>query len=683
MVKEYPKAVYKNLFEMVQNDTSEGDVFDFDTVDEGNYTERKLIGQGAKKKVYQAFDTKCNRYVALAELYAGFSEEESDSFIREAKLTAALVHPNIISVYDIGFHADEQPYFTMELKVGKSLRDLVKSYSLLVTGDSAGDASNNKQLINDNSRKELLDVFLKVCDAVAFAHSQDLLHLDLKPDNIQVGEFGEVQVCDWGLGTIVAGNSSTGETSRTLDPDILNDKTLSGYIQGSPGYMAPEQISHEYSMSKQSDIYSLGILLYTVVAGVPPLKGMANEVIDETVNGSIFQSKCFRGFNSGIPKSLIAVIRKAAEFKPSERYQSVEELRTDINSYLELRLTSVESHSFTKHFLFFYQRNSVPCSLFVVFMMVVTILCSMFIYSLNLKMIQLAAEKDRAQNLLFLYEQEQQFTSDYFPKLERGLETDVYKLMQCDAFYSPTTVLKKAEGLLRKINLHDPAAKWSRRMLGYVHFLRQEFDQAEKYLSYEPKRNAKYLPLSRKYKELLTNDGLLSVEDFILLIDTMHPGKRTRMNAAVIMVKYDYDKRKSNHVHSKLLMHLLTKINPHWDGKLRYNSADKLLQITGRNLKSLEVDIVWHDSNGQKVKGLVSVISHLDVEKLVVGGTSIYKAKTLRLEGLKSIDIGDTPLTDLEGLNQIKSLREVIVNTDQFSDAELAILNTRIVIIKR
>jgi len=172
------------------------------------------IARGGMKRIYKVFDSKINRYVAYAKLHPNSPRELHDPFVREARLTALLEHPNIISVHDIGITDEDTPYFTMELKPGQSLAKLVsenmkeerggmnKPEDKALSQDKSSDFIFHTSSFR-NSVNQLLEMFLKVCDAISYAHSKNVIHLDLKPDNVQIGEFGEVIVCDWGLGKII------------------------------------------------------------------------------------------------------------------------------------------------------------------------------------------------------------------------------------------------------------------------------------------------------------------------------------------------------------------------------------------------------------------------------------------------------------------------------------------------
>jgi hypothetical protein len=184
----------------------------------------------------------------------------------------------------------------------------------------------------------LLDIFLKVCDAVAYAHSREVLHLDIKPDNIRVGQFGEVFLCDWGLSRV--GNpASPGEPEPgQLDGDLLNDITLTGTLKGTPGFMAPEQVVNQ-KKTVQTDIYALGAILYLILTHRLPVDGKtASEMAENTRKGNIVHPKKGR-----IPKGLVAVAMKALSLDPESRYKSVQALQSDVKRFLGGHPTEAEN----------------------------------------------------------------------------------------------------------------------------------------------------------------------------------------------------------------------------------------------------------------------------------------------------------------------------------------------------
>ena len=158
------------------------------------------------------------------------------------------------------------------------------------------------------TRQQLLNAFIKICDAVAYSHAQGIVHLDLKPDNIQVGLFGEVLVCDWGLGKVIDQEKKHFTTS-TFKKDILNNATLTGELKGTPGYMAPEQITNN-NKGPQTDIYALGSILFTILSPNRFHDLSTVNIIKETQQGILGNLEDYR---SNIPKALFSNRKSYAE----------------------------------------------------------------------------------------------------------------------------------------------------------------------------------------------------------------------------------------------------------------------------------------------------------------------------------------------------------------------------------
>ena len=238
------------------------------------------LGQGGMGAVYRALDTILERDVAIKVLA---SDAESaglaDRLSREAKVLAQLEHPGIVAVHDAGILDDGRPYYVMRL---------VKGHRLDVYAVSA-------------TRGDLLRVLLRACDAVGYAHARGVIHRDLTPGNVMVGEFGEVLVLDWGVGVI-----------------------------GTPGFMAPEQayVSGE-SVDARSDVHGLGATLRFVLT----------------------ESK------SEIPRPLNAIIARATAVEPGKRYDSVEALADDLRNWMDGEAVSAYEESLAEKAGRFYRRN--------------------------------------------------------------------------------------------------------------------------------------------------------------------------------------------------------------------------------------------------------------------------------------------------------------------------------------
>ena len=306
----------------------------------------RTIGFGGMKGVLLVFDQDTGREIAMA-IMPDFRERpkaDLERFVREAKLTAKLEHPNIVPVHDIGIDASGSPYFTMKYLHGQSLAAMLRK---LAKGDP--------ETVSHYGLARMLQIFIRICNAIEFAHSQGICHLDLKPENVNLGDFGEVLVLDWGL-------------ARSLRPAVFGgiyapndlDQPPAGRVKGTPGYMAPEQIrsSSEFPVDNRADIYSLGAILYAMLALAPPFAHLPmEEVFRRTVTGELPPPSEVAPDDRYIPGALEAICLKAMAVQPAERYASVGEMREDIFAFQTGYVPKAENASPLKHAGLFIGRN--------------------------------------------------------------------------------------------------------------------------------------------------------------------------------------------------------------------------------------------------------------------------------------------------------------------------------------
>jgi serine/threonine protein kinase len=285
------------------------------------------LGRGSMKSILKVKDRDTARNIAMAVMQSADSPSRVKRFVHEARIAANLEHPNIIPVHDIGIDSNGMPYFTMKLVKGRSLSEILEKLAI-----------GNRDTVLEFPLMRLLDIFKKVCDAIAFSHANGIIHLDLKPENIQVGNFGEVLVCDWGLAKIIRPDEFF-STKHLTTQKLFNlsniEKTMVGTVKGTPGYMAPEQAAGENEgKDKRTDVYALGAILYSILSLRVPVDGAnIHEVILKTVHGEIVPPT-LRNPGRLIPRALEAVAMKAMSVDPSERYQSVPELLREIDAFL-------------------------------------------------------------------------------------------------------------------------------------------------------------------------------------------------------------------------------------------------------------------------------------------------------------------------------------------------------------
>ena len=294
------------------------------------YKFRKSIGQ----VVIQVKDRDTTRDIAMAMLPDAQSRPKQEilSFIEEARITASLEHPNIVPVHDIGVDDCGSPYFTMKLIRGETLASVLRK---LHDGDP--------EYLENYPLDKLLRIFLKICNGVAFAHSKGVLHLDLKPENVQLGDYGEVILMDWGLAKLVSVPEN--DESTPLDAQVVSQgsRTGNGVRKGTPGYMAPEQAAgNESQKSFRTDVYSLGAILYSLLTYCNPLEGNdVKKLLIATIRGDVIPPSQ-RAPERFIPAGLEAVVLKAMTVDPAGRYSGAKELRNEVLAFLSGFATHAE-----------------------------------------------------------------------------------------------------------------------------------------------------------------------------------------------------------------------------------------------------------------------------------------------------------------------------------------------------
>ena len=288
------------------------------------YTDLGLVARGGMGSVRRALDRRLGRHVAVKLLHDALSERPDlvRRFVLEAQITGALEHPNIVPVHLLGDGADGLPCFSMKLVEGRTLRAEIV--------DPAGLPWPSGRL------DHLVQVLLKVCDAVAFAHSRGVVHCDIKPENIMVGEFGQVYLMDWGVARVI--NPGAFGRDDVLPPERIADPGESApraQIYGTPAYMAPEQaIGLHDAIDERTDVYLLGAVLYEMLTGKAPHPGETlMAVVWEAAGGKVVPPRD-RAPHLDLPESLCRTAMKALEGVPGDRYPRVLDFRADLERHL-------------------------------------------------------------------------------------------------------------------------------------------------------------------------------------------------------------------------------------------------------------------------------------------------------------------------------------------------------------
>ena len=306
------------------------------------YIVEDKISQGGMGAIYRVFDQDLRRASVLKVVLPGVMEDTLlfRRFIEEAQITGKLEHPNIVPVHDLGVIQRSKLYFSMKYVQGQGLGSILKNIR-----------DGKEEYTEHYKRYVLLTIFRKVCDAVAYAHSKGIIHRDIKPDNIMVGEYGEVLLMDWGLARPAKTGSGQDweddykdQSSDMVASEVI--KTQFGVVKGTPTYMSPEQAKGQAGeMDHRSDIFLLGATLYAMITLQVPYSGRdVYDVLENAENGNYIRPGK-RAPEQEIPEELSRIIEKAMAYSKADRYQSVEELTTDLDL-----LMAGNTHSLRKKF---------------------------------------------------------------------------------------------------------------------------------------------------------------------------------------------------------------------------------------------------------------------------------------------------------------------------------------------
>ena len=613
------------------------------------YGQAEPIAVGGMKRILKVLDRHGNRHVAMARLHEDASELLFDPFIREARLTALLEHPNVISVHDVGVDKEGKPYFTMDLKVGDGL-DVVLQKALADGGCPLSDR---------------LDIFLKVCDAITYAHSRDVIHLDLKPANIQVGHYGEVLVCDWGLGKLI-GDTDEIDDDVLLNPDLLSGMTVYGQVKGTPGYMAPEQIRGE-DRDKRTDIYALGALLYAVLTCRPPLAGDTDAMLQAAVTGDIVPPT-ERG--SGVPESLSAVVMKAMALEPADRYASVSDLITDVRAFLGGFSPVAHESGLSTEFLLFYRRNRVSCNLAAVFVVMVVVVTALFVDRLSAKRVQaenlaehLREEKQETETLAARLRVEKEDSETLLREvglMATALPSDLVATgdqFSNDFFYQLPLV--SYELSMRSVNemirTEPERADEARGQLAYLYFLSAEFAKAKPYFAINPERMRGLVRVNEVLAESFDPDKhKTSATQLAGIIETVQSMNRKALAGKIL--SYDYASLEYREGYG-LAVAAMFGDHAHC---FSYEAETQTLTIDGGG-----------ESFSLRTKDEQYPLRFLPIKRLILIDTLIpNSSEIVDLKMLEVADLRGSQISSMGDLNMFPQLKTLIVRPDQMSQEE-------------
>ena len=317
---------------------------------DGRYVLHGEIARGGMGAILKGRDTDLGRELAIKVLLDSHKQrpEVIRRFIEEAQIGGQLQHPGIAPVYELGRLTDDRPFFSMKLVQGETLSVLLKERQGLT-----------------EDRAKFVGIFEQICQTVAYAHSRGVIHRDLKPDNIMVGAFGEVQVMDWGLAKVLNDRGMSDEKdsdnqqqgadaiqTRRLDggdrAELHGSQTQMGSIMGTPAYMPPEQALGKINqLDERTDVFGLGAILCQILTGKPPYIGENATAVFQLARHGKLEECHARLSTSGADVELITLSRNCLEVDAEDRPRDAAVLTDRVTSYLEsvetkLRATEME-----------------------------------------------------------------------------------------------------------------------------------------------------------------------------------------------------------------------------------------------------------------------------------------------------------------------------------------------------
>ncbi|MBD3674335.1 MAG: serine/threonine protein kinase [Planctomycetaceae bacterium] len=301
------------------------------------YATFKPMAKGGKAELYSCLDKNLGRQVAFKTLHRSISDDEYERrrFIREARVTAQLQHPNTVPVYDIGVDVEGKLYFTMKKVEGETLRDVINQLQ-----------QNDEEAAATYTLERILGVLIQVCNALSYAHAHGVVHRDVKPANILVGFFGEVVLLDWGVAKVWDIPKAEEEriTKEQSIPSSSSDQELdrltgTGKRPGTPLYMSPEQVEGT-EIDERTDVYSMGVVLYELLTLQDASRGKTVKDTFHNIVNVVPPNAREAAPERDIPQPLEEICMKALQKKKEDRYQSMLEF---IDAIRSLRRKALES----------------------------------------------------------------------------------------------------------------------------------------------------------------------------------------------------------------------------------------------------------------------------------------------------------------------------------------------------
>ena len=291
------------------------------------YRDFKPLTQGGEAILRTCVDENLGRTVVMKTLQPQFQNLDTyqKRFLREARVTSQIPHPATIPVYELSRDSDGNPYFTMKKLGGRDLSDILDNI-----------ADGHEPTIQQFGRDQLINVLIHVAQCLAFSHSKGVVHRDMKPANIMIGDYGEVMVLDWGLAKVwdMNDDDEVDQMIRSGQQRIAGRLTGKGDVQGTPFYMSPEQATETGDVDERTDIYNMGIILFEVLTGQSYMSGKNFKEIKRKILEDPVKEPARVAPKKGIPPELNAICVKSLQKDPKDRYPTMNDMMEDLRAAL-------------------------------------------------------------------------------------------------------------------------------------------------------------------------------------------------------------------------------------------------------------------------------------------------------------------------------------------------------------
>ncbi len=580
----------------LRNDLKTKSLFNELKENKNRYHLIKLIGEGAVKKVYLAQDTMMDRQVAYAEIKSDIPLLIED-FLKEARLTSTLEHPYIAPIHDVGINSSEKPFFIMKLYEGESLLEFLNK-------------SSEQTSYSDLEKR--LDIFLKVCEAISFAHSKKVLHLDIKPSNIRINHHGEVLLCDWGIARLIY-DDPLPESHDEPHESLISEATMLGVIRGTPGYMAPEQKNKDFRCDERTDVYGLGALFHKMLTG---------SNYEDNFEKIIQLEHC--------PNELKEICKKSLSEKPLERYQTVAKLIKDLHFYREGLVIQAETATLSLILKKWVIRHKLIVTLSFAY---ITILCSILFYYFY----QLNSERTKLNNVVqnLHDERQEKLTSE-------KLQAQQYYTLALEAYVNATSKYNFRAGNIRlAIEMLDYSIKVipnyndALNLKGKLHLLNFELQKALDY--FKSSNNSLYYDAFQKFNSY--SKETIQVTQSLKLIES---------------ARNILDKRLLKHLVGQAIFYIYND-----DHDLR-ELAKGILRITNSNAPKIILTKDTLDVSHNKHFKSIYGVARLNFKEVNLSHTNLGSQQLMYLKSthLNTLNLSNTKVDHLEYL-QDKSIHHL------------------------